>query len=84
MTDSILPQVNVTYDGTYNASTGSPVRNGNAKVSSAPYRLDRYSPGTIAVDVTLSSGRNLVDGFLVTVGDPANPTLSLDFFIFGE
>jgi minor extracellular serine protease Vpr len=80
---NILSQVSVAYTATYNASTGNPVTNGNAKVS-APYKYDAYSPGTIAADVTPSSRAGLVDQFTVYVGDPKNPTLSLDFFIFGQ
>jgi hypothetical protein len=79
---NILPQVTVTYFGTYNANTGAAVKNGNATVGKI-YTLDSYSPGTIAADITPSSARNLVDGFTVTVGDPQNPTLSLDFYVYG-
>lgn len=77
---NILSQVTVAYTATFNAN-GDQV-NGNARVS-APYTFDSYSPGTIAADVTPSSGRGLTDQFTVYVGDPKNPILSLDFFISG-
>lgn len=84
---NILSQVTITYDGTFTQSNSTKVT-GNAKVS-APYVLTdttnpAYSPGVIAADVTPSSGRGLYDQFTVTIGDPKNPTLSLDFFIVGQ
>jgi hypothetical protein len=84
---NILPQVQVTYNGTFNQNTGAKAT-GNP-TNSAPYYLtdttnQSYSPGVIAVDVTPSTGRTLYDQYLVTVGDPNNPTLSLIFDIFNQ
>jgi len=81
------PQVQITYTGTYNQSTFAKVT-GNASVS-APYPLTdtssaSFSPGVIAADVTTSVARNVYDAFTVTVGDPANPTLSMAFYIYGQ
>jgi subtilisin family serine protease len=84
---NVLPQVQVTYLGTYNQSNQQKVT-GNAKVS-APYVLTdmtspSYTPGVIAADVTCSSARNVYDLFEATVGDPNNPTVSMQFAIFGQ
>ncbi len=51
---------------------------GNGKVS-APYALDDYSPGTIAVDVTMDSRRNFDNIFQAQIGN-----LSLQFTITGQ
>jgi hypothetical protein len=84
---NILPQVTVKYNGTYNASTGATVR-GNASVSAPYYLTDTtnqfYSPGVIAADVTTSTATNRIDEFIVTVGDPNNPTLTMYFDIYSE
>jgi minor extracellular serine protease Vpr len=79
---NILSQVTVTYNGSYD-SNGNAVKNGNASVGKV-YKYDQYSPGTIAADVKVSTRVNLFDDFTVTIGDPNNPTLSLDFFIFTQ
>lgn len=81
---NILPQVTVTYSGSFD-SNGNPVNNGNASVSKV-YKYDQYSPGTIATDVKVSTRTNLFDDFTVTVNDPNNPNnpLVLDFFIFTQ
>ena len=80
---NILSQVTVTYNGAYDGNSGLPVKTGNASVGKV-YNYDSYSPGTIAADVKMSTRANLFDDFTVTVGDPNNPLLSLDFFILTQ
>jgi subtilisin family serine protease len=84
---NILSQVQISYVGTYNQNTQAKVT-GNAKVGAPYYLTDvtspSYSPGVIAADVTTSTARGVYDLFQVTVGDPNNPTLSLEFAIFGQ
>ena len=73
---NLIPQVQVTFKGiSPDGVTFSP---GTGKVAQI-YAADSYSPGTIAVDVTLDSHRNVYNVFTVTVG-----SLSYDFYIFGE
>ena len=71
-----LSQVKVTFKG---IDPGSGVISpGSGKVAQI-YSADTYSPGTVAVDVTLDSHRNVYNIFTVTVG-----SLSMDFYIYGE
>jgi hypothetical protein len=83
---NILPQVTVAFNATYNASTGAVVR-GNSSVSAPYYLTDStsqfYSPGVIAADVTTSTAANRIDEFIVTVGNPQNPILTMYFDIYG-
>ena len=84
---NVLSQVAVTYNGTYNQSSGSQVK--GTSTNGQPYYLTditnpQYSPGVIAIDVTTSSARNVYDEYIVTVGPAANPTLTMYFDLYSQ
>jgi hypothetical protein len=78
--ENLASQVKITYNGiTTDFSAYAP---GNGKAS-APYALDSYSPGTIAIDVTMDTRGRANEGYynVFTVSVGAN--LSLEFAIYG-
>ncbi len=74
---NILSQVQVTFQGIDINGDGN-ITAGSGKVNKV-YAADSYSPGTIAVDVTLDSHRNVYNVYNVQVG-----SLSQVFYIYGQ
>jgi hypothetical protein len=72
-----LSAVAVTYTGVDPKGDGNVVP-GNGKIGD-PYLLDSYSPGTVAVDVTLDTHRNYYNVIHAKAG-----TVEMDFYIQGK
>jgi minor extracellular serine protease Vpr len=72
-----LANLQVTYTGVDARGNGN-ITAGSGKVSD-PYLLDSYSPGTVAVDVTLDTHRNYYNVIHAQAGD-----VGLDFYIQGK
>jgi hypothetical protein len=76
---NILSQITVKHTATIDL--GGDTVSGNATISAA-YNFDKFGAGVMAVDVTPSSGDDLIDVFTVYVGDPNSPgAFSKDFYI---
>ena len=78
--ENILPQIQVTYNGI--TTDGQAFATGNGKAS-APYMLDSYSPGTVAIDVTMDTRGRANAGYYNVFTVTAGPNLSLQFYIYG-
>jgi hypothetical protein len=78
--ENMASQVKVTYTGI--TTDGQAFATGNGKAS-APYALDSYSPGTIAIDVTMDSRGRANAGYYNVFTVSIGSNLSLQFYIYG-